>query len=406
MKICHLTSHYLPDPVGLTTVVRELAREEMAQGHRVTVVSFYPLYSAERVAWEVIEGVGVARVDAYPRRYRTPLGMLLDRFLSPRQVAARLRELAPDVLHVCGITALAWGAFLYSRRQGVPLVVSLYGNEFVAYQGRSRLGLITRWRRQLSLRRLRSLFAAASAVTASGRSLIAAAASLKLGADLRFIPNGVDADYLDLSLNERRSELAVRWNLKPDDPILVTVQGLWHESKGARLLLDGFGLVCRQRPKAQLVVVGDGPLRPQLEAQAQRQGIADQVRFLGALPYEELFSVYALADVYVQVPLYEEGVSQTALEAQGMGKPVVISRCGAMLDSMLDGETGYLVDIDDPQGLAHRVLELLDNPARREEMGRRGREWVLENFSYQAIARQYLEVFAARGQRQGKGGLP
>lgn len=393
MKICHLTSHYLPDPVGLTTVVRELAKEEMTRGHQVRVVTFYPLYTNDRVAQEVMDGVEVVRVDAYPRRYRPPLGMLLDRFCSPRQVAARLRDLSPDVLHACGATALTWGAFLYSRRQGVPLVVSLYGNEFVVYQGRSRLGLITRWRRQLSLRRLRSLFAAASAVTASGRNLIAAAASLKLGAGLRFIPNGVNSDYLDLSLNERRPELAVRWNLKPDNPILVTVQGLWHESKGARVLLDGFGLVCRERPETQLVVVGDGPLRPHLEAQVQRQGVADQVRFLGALPYEELFSVYALADVYVQVPLYEDGVSQTALEAQGMGKPVVVSRCGAMLDSMVDGETGYLVDIDDPAGLAQRVLGLLADPAQREEMGRRGREWVLENFAYPVIARQYLEVF-------------
>jgi glycosyltransferase involved in cell wall biosynthesis len=149
-------------------------------------------------------------------------------------------------------------------------------------------------------------------------------------------------------------------------------------------------------PDTTLVLVGDGPERASLEAQAAALGVADRVhvtgwttdarRWLGAM------------DVFVMSSRYE-GLPLALLEAMHAGLPVVAYDVGSVADAVQDGETGYVVPVDDKRVLADRLLELLASPAKRTSMGRRGRDVALREFSAATMARRYEDIYRALSAR-------
>ena len=117
--------------------------------------------------------------------------------------------------------------------------------------------------------------------------------------------------------------------------------------------------------------MGDGPQRPVVEAAAA--GIADHVRFAGALTDADLHSLLAAADWFVHPTRYE-GSSIVTLEAMAHGLPVVTSNVGGHEEAVLHGETGFLVQPGDEVALREALRTLLDDGELRRDMGRRGRE--------------------------------
>ena len=130
-----------------------------------------------------------------------------------------------------------------------------------------------------------------------------------------------------------------------------------------RTVLDG-------HPEARLCIVGDGPLRPELEAQAAGLALGDAVRFAGwsdAMP-----AWHAAADIVVNSS-DSEGTPLVLIEAGATGRPVVATRVGGVADVVIDGETGWLVEREDEAGFAERIGRLIDDPAMRDADGRGGR---------------------------------
>ena len=153
--------------------------------------------------------------------------------------------------------------------------------------------------------------------------------------------------------------------------------------KGAQILLDAAARL-RARPEfADLAVVvagddsGDGARhddgeRRRLESHASRIGLSDHVRFVGAVPHEQLAVFYAMADVCV-VPSKTESFGLVALEAQALGTPVVAASVGGLREVVDDEVTGLLVDGHDPADYAAAIAAVLDDPVRRREMGEEAR---------------------------------
>jgi phosphatidylinositol alpha-1,6-mannosyltransferase len=136
----------------------------------------------------------------------------------------------------------------------------------------------------------------------------------------------------------------------------------------------------------RLIIVGDGPERANLEGLAAELNLSERVKFAGAVPKEELPTYYAAADVFAMVPRSGpdgvEGFGIVYLEANLLEKPVIGSRTGGVPDAIIDGKTGILVDAGDVNGLAEAIRTLNNQPALATSMGRRGRERVLEQFSW------------------------
>ena len=155
--------------------------------------------------------------------------------------------------------------------------------------------------------------------------------------------------------------------------------------------------------KARLLIVGGDSAEPcelsnpeiaRLRSVARACGVLDRVDFVGQRPRSELPYYYSAADVFATTPWYEPfGI--TPLEAMACGTPVVGSAVGGIQYSVVDGVTGYLVPPNDPAALAERLAHLQANPALAQALGRAGIHRVRSQFTWERIAADLADVFAA-----------
>lgn len=181
------------------------------------------------------------------------------------------------------------------------------------------------------------------------------------------------------------------------EPHVVFV-GRLRKYKGAQHAIRALPLVRNSVPGAVLTIVGDGPYRPDLERLAASLGVADSVRFLGALPLKG--KVAALNEAQVAVcPSPKEGWGLTVIEANACGTPVVASRSPGLTESVRDGETGILTTHGDAALLAAAIVRLLSDRALRLRMSAAALEWA-HRFDWEACyqeSRAVLVAAAARG---------
>lgn len=183
-----------------------------------------------------------------------------------------------------------------------------------------------------------------------------------------------------------RSEL----DIAPDDPVLVCVARLV-PGKGHDVLLDAFAILRATWPDVHLLLVGDGPRRPELEARAERLGVARAVRFLG--DRHDVPDLLGGADVFV-LASETEGFGLCALEAMAAGLPVVATRCPAFEEFVVDGTTGDLVAPGDARALARTLHDLLLDPQRGDRYGAAGHAVVADRYRPAAVARSLEAAYA------------
>jgi glycosyltransferase involved in cell wall biosynthesis len=184
-------------------------------------------------------------------------------------------------------------------------------------------------------------------------------------------------------------------------PVIGNVARLTGQ-KGQTYLLQAFQRVLVEYPSARLLMLGDGPLRRQLEQQALDLGIAGRVTFTGKQPH--VFEVLQGLDVFVMPSLWE-GCGTAALEAMAVGVPIVASAVGGLSEAIVPGVTGLLVPPAEPESLAQAILEVLGQPEPAVERAQSARRRMELFFSPdEAAARTeslYEQVLAAK--RDGGG---
>jgi glycosyltransferase involved in cell wall biosynthesis len=172
------------------------------------------------------------------------------------------------------------------------------------------------------------------------------------------------------------------------DTVLGAV-GRLAERKGFRYLVDAMPALLETHEKLTLAIVGDGPLRRDLQRQAASLGLADRVRFLGFR--RDLRYVLQATDIVV-LPSLKEGLPIALLIAMAEGRPVVASDVDGIPAFVHDGETGLLVPPRDPGSLAEAVGRLLDDRALAARLGRAGRSLVAREASVKRTASRVDEL--------------
>jgi len=162
-----------------------------------------------------------------------------------------------------------------------------------------------------------------------------------------------------------------------DDQLLVLTIGSLSRQKAYARLLDAFAPIAEADPYARLLIAGEGPLRPALEARIA-DGLADSVRLLGAR--DDAVDLLEACDVFV-LSSEREGLPITLIEAMRAGRPAVSTRIGGTAEVVEDGVTGLLVPVGDGPALTGALRALLADPALRERMGEAGRRRWRERFT-------------------------
>jgi len=177
-------------------------------------------------------------------------------------------------------------------------------------------------------------------------------------------------------------------------PLVIGTVGRLDPVKNQQVMIDAARTVIDRRPglahRFRLKIVGDGDLRPQLEAATTQAGLGDVVEFTGAR--DDIPEQMRSMDVFV-LPSINEGISNTILEAMASGLPIVAARVGGNVELVIEGVTGRLYDAEDPQALATTLIGYLDQPARREQEGLAARGRALTEFSLDAMIRRYADLY-------------
>jgi glycosyltransferase involved in cell wall biosynthesis len=338
------------------------------------------LFEAGTLAPELAE-LGVPVLSCDKRR-----GLDLRAILKARRF---LRRHATEILHTHNAISHYY-AVLASR--GLPLrrVVStrhgMGATRAVAQRGRGRT-----WRDD----RLEWLYGKSMAFTHAVAAVCETARrEFQQRADLPArkilaVPNGIHVDRFAPASAGDRQRLRQTLGL-PQDTRLAGFVGRLTWAKDHETLIRGFAQVHRRSADTALVLIGDGPLRPELEALAMDEGLAGRVFFLG--DRNDIHALLRGLDLFVMSSV-TEGYSVALLEACASALPIVATRVGGNPEIVRDGVNGTLVSAGDPAALAAAMTGLLADPARARAMGQAGRDWVLQYGSFRTMAERYAEIY-------------
>jgi glycosyltransferase involved in cell wall biosynthesis len=166
-----------------------------------------------------------------------------------------------------------------------------------------------------------------------------------------------------------------------DDEVLIIFVGRLVTAKGLTYALDAVAQLRERRSGFRYVIVGDGELRHDLEAQAVRLRLDDVVRFVGAVAYSRVPAMLSAGDIFLS-PSVDEGMPRAVLEALSMGLPVVVTDVGGNGEILQSADCGYLVPSRDVDAIAAALEKLLADPVKAHRMGAAGRRLVLERYDF------------------------
>ncbi len=189
----------------------------------------------------------------------------------------------------------------------------------------------------------------------------------------------------------------------PGDKLIIGAVTRMRAVKGVEEFIRGMGLLRDRRPDVHAVMAGEVLLNEKLANLVRALGLENHLTLLGAR--SDMPEVYSTFDVFV-LSSHGEGMSNALLEAMAMEKPVVATDVGGTGEVVRHGQSGLLVPSKDPPALAAAINEVLAEPARAREMGRRGRCIVEENFSAQAMVRQMERLYCELAARHGLEAAP
>ena len=337
--------------------------------------------AADYAAHDSLDGIPVERFHYAPRRFETLaytgnmasqvqaswsarvtlLGFLGAEFRS----AVRLRrEFKPDVVHAHWWFPNGLVGTWLGRMSNKPLVTTLHGSD-------------VRLARSVAFARpaFRHVLHRSAAVTAVSRWLASEAQQVVSAPKAIVAPMPVATDLFSPG------------GARQTDRLLFV--GRLNKQKGIELLLQAVSRVSRP---IHLDVVGDGEDREKLQELAGALGIADRVRWQGALPQPRLADFYRGATALV-VPSVEEGLGLVAVEAQLCETPVIAFDSGGLPDIVQHDRTGILVTSIDATALAAAITSLLDRPDRGAALGAAGRLHALATFAPESVAKRYTDVY-------------
>jgi phosphatidyl-myo-inositol dimannoside synthase len=219
------------------------------------------------------------------------------------------------------------------------------------------------------------------------RDVISSALSPAAAARMERLAPGVDVEGFRPGCGGAavRSQLGI----DADAPVVVSV-GRMTPRKGQDTLVRAWPQVAAQVPRARLLLVGDGPYRPKVQRLAHSFGVQDSVVFTGAVKwggmpaYIDAGDVFAMPSRSRRLGLEVEALGIVALEAAACGLPVLVGNSGGAPDTVLDGQTGHVVDASEPEDVALKTASLLQDPALAMAMGTVGRERVTNKWSWAA----------------------
>jgi glycosyltransferase involved in cell wall biosynthesis len=356
MKIC-----FLADGPNVHTV--KWVRHFINQGHQVSLISFKPT-EIEGADFHLIKKNVPVIID-----HNVPVMAKLGYLFYPKKIKNLIHSIKPDILHAHWATSYGLMA-AYSDYH--PLIVSAWGRDVYKAQTHSFI-----YRRLLKY-----VFSRADYITATSEHLTQTAQQfvphqLK---QVLHIPFGVDVNQFILKRSRPSSQIKIGY-IKKLEPYY-----------GCEYLIRGFSKIESHYPHIRLIIVGDGSEKERLIRLSHQLDLDNTVDFRGEIPHDEIVKSYHEMDIIV-IPSIIESFGVVALEASACGIPVIASNIQGLRETVNDSETGFLIPPRDPDSVAEKLDILIKSHKLRKEMGKRGRKFVEDHYSWDNIAGQMESLY-------------
>lgn len=380
MKVLIPTADYPPIEGGISSVTVNVARALVGQGHEVIVVA--PRLP-DMQAFDEGEPYRVVRYRGYGLGWFRVIPML----------GASWPHVAwADV--VLGINVASSGLIGYFglRRRRTPYITFAYAYEFLKFK-----------KNPLASALLRAIYKHAALTVAISTYTRDRLVEFDVPADgIRVIYPGAPA-ALPISADDIET---VKHKFVLDTPHVILGVGRFIPRKGHITLVRAMPAVLKRHPDAVLVLVGRGPRLYETVKEANMLGVRNSVLFPGVVSDTDLAGLYAACEVFALPTGADangqvEGFGLVFTEAHAYGKPVVAGRSGGVVDAVIDGETGLIVEPDDPDALAAAILSLMDNEPLRSRLGAQGKERVERELNWGVFTESVLSAFQERRREAG-----
>lgn len=381
MNILIVTSDFKPNPGGIAEFTHQLAHHWQLGGDSVMVLSprIDPKSDADFDARSLYR---VKRFD-----YSVPaLGKVRRARVAHSALMDAVREHSADLILNNSAGNLASFCWLVSRTTGIPFCLLAHGRDV----NRS-IPWTWRMKQWVVLRGTARVFCNSSCTARAAESRGARSERITV------VNPGFSLDGLEAPTAEQCA-IAKRQLGLTGRKVVLTV-GRLVERKGNDKIIEALPMVRREISDVLYVVVGGGPCENTLMRRVRDLGLEDQVRFAGYVPDCDKPAYYKAADVFA-MPSREmpdgdvEGFGMVFLEANAYGKPVIGGRSGGIVDAVDHGRSGFLVNPLDSDEIGATIIRLLKDEQLSRQMGEWGRQRVLKDFNWGAVAARMRERLA------------
>lgn len=382
MRVLIVNYEFPPIGGGAATATLHLGHALIRLGHEVCVLtSAFGNLRGESME----DGLRIRRVPALRRLADRASIREMSAFAVSGLLAlpAIVRSFRPDRAIVMFTIPCGHIGLLLQKLRRVPYVVSLRGGDVPGH-----VPHLDGFHRALAPIR-RAVLANATAVVANSEGL-AALAMRSDAVEVEVIPNGVDCTYF----------IPCELPAEPGSRFAFLFVGRFSREKNVDRLIEQIAMLpSEERDRVVLKIVGDGPLREELVRRASDLGVENRVTWLGWVDRARLQEIYRSSHCLVN-PSSFEGMPNSVLEAMASGLPVVASAVRGNSETVVDGETGILFDLDRPEDFQSALRRLASDRELAHAMGARGRALALSRFSWDHAAERYMNLFEHRADAE------
>jgi glycosyltransferase involved in cell wall biosynthesis len=339
------------------------------------------------------------QVNVY--RYRVGLGLgSLDKFLLPifgfikaiRLDKKRNYQLIWSIMaSQAGVAAAFFKIFQPSKK----LLLTLQEGDPEEHLKRYTLGMDFLYK--ILIKPWHSLpFKKADYLTVISNYLKKRALENKVKVSIEVVPNGVDLEIFNAKIRPFDHDFASQdhgiarsdLGIEPDEKIIITVSRLVKKNGLADLIKAGQYLDF----SFKILIIGTGPEEKKLRKLVKKLNLKDKVIFLGHIEYQNLINYYYIADVFVRSSL-SEGLGNVFLEAMATGLPIIGTPVGGIPDFLIDRKTGLFCQIKNPQSIAQKIKEILEDDNLRKHLAKNGLRLVREKYDWDKISQKMNKIY-------------
>lgn len=381
MTIALFSDSYLPTKSGIVTVVTQLQEQLKKLGHRVILVTVHTTAEYE-----------TNDPDIYRAR-SIPLGLGTDQFLSlprMRPLIKYLRDAKVDVIHCHTEFGIGKAGVKAAKALHIPAICTTHTMWTDFYKYYLKCGkFISPKIIDGIMKRFYGKFDSLIGVSTKARNYFKQERMLPDMPSV-IVPNAINKEKFQKEHISKEQKLALRksYGIEADDIMLLFV-GRIGEEKRVLELLSVCQNAIKKNNKIKMVFVGNGPAYDEMVKKAADEVAAKSIIFTGFIEWTKVSEYYESADMFVTTSLSEMH-SMTILEAQLSGLPIVVRRDASYLDSVFDGENGYLTDTEEE--MEKKILELAADKEKMQQFGKKSLE-ITKRFSIETHVKKTIKVY-------------